>query len=60
LFNIGSEQANSPAVGVSLLKARPVTVSSEGGCSRPVISTYWNPWKVKRGNQVSRPPPRQM
>ena len=38
----------------------PVTVSDVGGDLRPVISTYWKPWKVNRGDQVSSPLPSQM
>ena len=30
------------------------------GAVRPVTSTYWNPWKVNRGSQVSVAPPLQM
>ena len=29
---------------------------SVGGASSPVISTYWKPWKVNRGDQVSSSP----
>ena len=30
-------------------------VSSVGGDSSPVTSTYWKPWNVNRGSQVSSP-----
>ena len=55
-----SELSKLPATGVSLLSAMPVTVSGAGRSFNPLISTYWKPWKVKRGCHISVPAPLQM
>ncbi len=57
---MGSEQWNWPTTGVWLERAMPVSVPGAGADLSPVISTYWKPWNVNRGVQVSSPWPAQM
>ena len=53
------EQANDPTIGMSLDSAMPVIDSGAGRDFSPVTSTYWKPWNVNRGSQVSWPCPLQ-